>query len=40
MDNHQLEILDALEKDSYLLGFRTMKEVDEKVLFFLKILDL
>mgnify|MGYP003581542640 CR=1 FL=1 len=31
MDNHQLEILDALEKDSYMLGFRTMAEVDTGV---------
>jgi len=33
MDNHQLEILDALEKDSYMLGFRTMAEVDKGVRF-------
>jgi len=33
MDNHQLEILDALEKDSYMLGFRTMAEVDTGVRY-------
>ncbi len=31
MDNHQLEIFDVLEKDSYVLGFRTMAEVDKGV---------
>jgi len=33
MDNHQLEIFDVLEKDSYVLGFRTMAEVDKGVIY-------
>jgi len=31
MNNHQVEILDVLEKDSYMLGFRTMSDVDKGI---------